>query len=206
MHLAYDRYLAGDDLSFAEILFALYPCRPKRIGCVALQELSFGEALEACRFQEYEDFDFENPAEQDQFRRNRHSAREAAADLVGRGLLAEVQKQRLIWNEDEPTVKRIEPYTTLRLTEKGREMIPEKRRHPRVPLVSPVVLYPDAGPGQPGFLKNISRQGLSTDLFRKYDIGQNFRLRFLAFGNMEIFARVVWMAFPFGKGEVYGPE
>jgi len=136
--LAYERSLEKEDLSFGEILISLYGAKPKRIGPLRVQNLSLSELLGVCRSKDYDDFYFSNEAEQDGYRVNQESVFEAVAGMVERGLIIKIRNPKLIWEEDKPRVKRIEYYEMIRLAEKGKALLAEKRRHLRNPLNLPI--------------------------------------------------------------------
>ena len=120
-----------------EILITLYGSRPAKMGPLWVQNFSMNELVAVCRSEQYDHFHFLTEAEKESYLLDQASALEAVSDLAARGLVAETKHPRIIWHSDKPLVKRIEYYRMIRLTQKGKNAVGEKRRHPRHPLHLP---------------------------------------------------------------------
>jgi PilZ domain len=206
LRLAHERFLGQGELSFGEILITLYGCAPARMGPLWVQNFSKSELLAACRSEQYDHFHFRTEAEKESYLLDQISALAAVSDLVARELVAETKHPRIIWHSDKPLVKRIEYYRMIRLTEKGKKALGEKRRHPRHSLHLPADCSVP-GPGfrhhHSGLALNISEEGLRVDLDEKFDLGQKVRLTIEVQGSIEILARVVWVQPAAREGEPY---
>ena len=143
LRLAHERLLEKEDLSFGEILVALYGCRPERIGLRQVQNLSKNEILNICRLEPHEEFHFPTTVEQDIYVLAQASASADVAWLVERRLLITLRAEELIWAKDQPRVERIGTFLTIRLTTEGnkiaadKEIWPEKKDKITSPLPHP---------------------------------------------------------------------
>lgn len=193
LRLAHERFLGREDLCIEEVLLTLYGCRPARIGPLWAQNLSLGELVAVSRSEQHAEFHFRTEAEKESYELDQASAFEAVQNLAARGLVSEIRNPRVVWHTDKPVVRRIEYYQMIRLTEEGKKLLGEKRRHPRHPLRLPAECagarqaFPD-----PGSVLDLSEEGLRLDLPTEFGVGQEVRLTLHLNGSIEILARIVW--------------
>ncbi len=134
LKLAYDRLLEKEDLSFGEILLALYGCRPERIGLHRVRKLSKNQMLNICRLEPYEGFHFGTEVEREKYHFAQASASKAVAELVKRGFLITVKAQKLLWAKGQPRVEGIENFPMFKLTDAGEKIIIDRRPENRTTL------------------------------------------------------------------------
>lgn len=130
LRLAHERLLEKEDLSFGEILVALYGCRPEKIGLHRVHKLSKDEILNICKLEPYEEFHFATTLEQGKYALAQASASADVAWLVERRLLMTLKAEELIWAKDQPRVERIGTFLTIRLTEEGNKIAADKEIWP----------------------------------------------------------------------------
>ena len=127
LRLAHERLLEKEDLSFGEILVALYGCRPEKIGLHRVKKLSENEILNICRLEPHGEFHFATTVESDKYELAQASAPADVAWLVERGLLITVKAEKLIWAKDQPRVERVEDFLMIRLTKEGDKIAADKK-------------------------------------------------------------------------------
>ncbi len=138
LNLAYERGLRQEDLSFCEILVAIFGCRPARIGPTPVQGFSLEQLVGICRKEEFDDFHFETEAEQTAYKMDREAASKAVADLTRKTWVKLVPHDQLIWDEHQPRVKSLKKNDMVRLTEKGQRFLEEfKNRKAALPRKCP---------------------------------------------------------------------
>ncbi len=138
--LTLQRLVEGEDLAFNEILIALYGCRPVRVGPLWVRNFSQNELLDLCRSGSYLDLHFENDDEQDRYMQNKACASKAVSALTDMGLIVKIRMPRLVWEKDQPRVKRLEYYDTIRLTKKGEEILAQNLCQYAHPVTKPEIL------------------------------------------------------------------
>ncbi len=128
LHLAYERNIQGEDLSFPEMLVTFFPCRPASIGPISVKGFSLGQLRYVCRKKEYEDFHFETDREKEAYRLNREFLFRAVADLIEMGWVQIIPHDQLIWDEYQPRVKSLEKSEMVRLTYQGEKFVSSKNK------------------------------------------------------------------------------